>query len=50
MVNVYLWTVIVLWLFFTGVYFVAQAKENNGLQDVAWGAGFVVMAVFSYFY
>ena len=50
MLQVYLLTVIVLWVFFTIVFFIAQAKENNGLQDVAWGAGFVVVALFSYFY
>ena len=50
MLEVYLGTIIVLWIFFTVVFFIAQAKENNGLQDVAWGAGFVVVALFSYFY
>ena len=36
-------------IFFTIVFFIAQAKQNNGLQDVAWGAGFVVVALYSYF-
>lgn len=47
--QVYLGTIIALWVFFTIVFFIAQAKENNGLQDVAWGAGFIVVAVYSYF-
>ncbi|NLA54126.1 MAG: steroid 5-alpha reductase, partial [Clostridiales bacterium] len=50
MLNVYVGTAIALWVFFTIAFFVAQAKENNGLQDVAWGAGFAVAALFSYFY
>ena len=50
MSGIYLWTIIALWAFFTIAFFIAQAKENNGLQDVAWGAGFVVVALFSYFY
>ena len=50
MLNVYLWTAAALWIFFTIAFFIAQAKENNGLQDIAWGAGFVVAALFSYFY
>lgn len=37
MLNVYVGTAIALWVFFTIAFFVAQAKENNGLQDVAWG-------------
>lgn len=49
MLNIYIQTIILVWLFFSGAFFVAQAKENNGLQDVAWGAGFVVVALFTYF-
>lgn len=50
MLEIYLKTIFTLWLFFTGAFFVAQAKKNNGLQDVAWGMGFVVAAIFSYLY
>lgn len=50
MLSVYLGTIITLWVFFTIVFFIAQAKDNNGLQDVAWGAGFIVVALFSYFF
>lgn len=37
-------------MFFTIAFFIAQAKENNGLQDVAWGFGFVVVALYTYFF
>lgn len=50
MLNVYLGTIISLWVFFTIAFFVAQAKKNNGLQDIAWGLGFIVVAIFSYFF
>ena len=50
MISVYIGTVIALWVFFTIAFFIAQAKENNGLQDVAWGAGFIVVALYSYFF
>ncbi len=50
MLDIYLKTILALWLFFSGAFLIAQAKENNGLQDIAWGAGFVVAALFSYFY
>lgn len=50
MLDIYIKTIVALSLFFTGAFFVAQAKNNNGLQDVAWGMGFVVAALFSYLY
>ena len=50
MLNVYIGTIISLWVFFTIAFFIAQAKENNGLQDIAWGMGFIVVALFSYFF
>lgn len=50
MLKVYVGTIIALWVFFSIAFLIAQAKENNGLQDIAWGAGFVVVALFSYFY
>nr|WP_300004998.1 DUF1295 domain-containing protein [Tissierella sp.] len=49
MLNVYIGTIISLWVFFTIAFFIAQAKENNGLQDIAWGLGFVIAALYSYF-
>ena len=50
MLNVYVGTIIALWIFFTIAFFIAQAKENNGLQDIAWGLGFVVVALYSYLF
>lgn len=50
MLSVYLGALVALWIFFTIAFFIAQAKENNGLQDVAWGAGFIVAALYSYLF
>lgn len=50
MLKVYLGTIVALWVFFTLAFFIAQAKKNNGLQDIAWGMGFIVVALFSYFF
>lgn len=50
MLQTYLWTIFALWIFFSIAFVVAQIKENNGLQDVAWGLGFIVAAAFSYIY
>lgn len=46
--NNYLITLIVLFVYFNIVFVIAQAKKNNGLIDIAWGFGFVVVAVTSY--
>lgn len=34
-------------VFFVITFFIAQAKKNNGLIDIAWGAGFVFSALVS---
>lgn len=41
---------IVLFLFFVIFYIIAQIKKNNGLADMAWGLGFVVVAISSIVY
>jgi steroid 5-alpha reductase family enzyme len=38
---------LVLLLFFTLFFIIAQIKKNNGIADMAWGLGFVVVAVSS---
>jgi len=43
-----IWIPIVsLFIFFNLAFFIAQLKKNNGLADMAWGLGFVVVAVSS---
>ncbi len=49
MLSIYLKTAFVLWIFFTFAFIVGQIKQNNGLQDVFWGLGFVLAANYSYF-
>src|SRR5690554_3713470 len=44
----YLATLLVLFIYFNIVFAIAQSKRNNGLIDIAWGFGFVVVAVTSY--
>ncbi len=39
--------ILALFVFFNIAYVVAQIKKNNGLADMAWGLGFVVVAVTS---
>jgi len=37
--------IVALFVFFNLAYIVAQIKKNNGLADMAWGLGFVVVAI-----
>jgi len=39
--------IVILFAFFNLAFIVAQLKKNNGLADMAWGLGFVVVAVTS---
>jgi len=39
-----------LFVFFVIFFLIAQIKKNNGLADMAWGLGFVVVAVTSLIY
>lgn len=36
---------IILFLYFTVLFFIAQALHNNSIVDIAWGIGFVLVAV-----
>lgn len=47
--SVYVGTLILLLIFFSLVFLIAQSKKNNGLVDIAWGLGFVIVAVYSFF-
>jgi steroid 5-alpha reductase family enzyme len=38
---------IVLFVFFNIFFMIAQIKKNNGLADMAWGLGFIVIAISS---
>lgn len=40
---------IVLVCYFTGLFFWAQYLKNNSIVDIAWGLGFVILAVTGYF-
>ena len=39
--------ILALFIFFNIAFIVAQIKKNNGLADMAWGLGFVVVAITS---
>lgn len=45
-----LFNALVLLVFYVIFFFIAQAKKNNGIADMAWGLGFVVIAYSSLLY
>ena len=47
--NIYIEILLVLLAFFFVVFLIGQAKKNNGLVDIAWGLGFVIVGVYSFF-
>ena len=46
----FLINILVLLVFFITFFIIAQIKKNNGIADMAWGLGFVVVAVTSLIY
>jgi steroid 5-alpha reductase family enzyme len=46
----FLVNLIALFIFFNLFFIIAQVKKNNGLADMAWGLGFVVVALTSLIY
>ena len=41
------WSLIVILIYMVIVYIRAQKLQNNSIVDVAWGLGFVVLAIFN---
>jgi steroid 5-alpha reductase family enzyme len=48
--DMFITNAIVLLVFFTLFFVIAQVKKNNGLADMAWGLGFVITAISSAIY
>lgn len=46
----FLVNILVLFVFFVMFFIIAQVKKNNGIADMAWGLGFVVVAITSMIY
>ncbi|MBC1359419.1 DUF1295 domain-containing protein [Listeria booriae] len=41
---------LLLWIYFTIVFIWAQKLKNNSIVDLAWGPGFVIVAIYTYFW
>jgi steroid 5-alpha reductase family enzyme len=48
--SLFLVTGIALFIFFNIFFIIAQVKKNNGIADIAWGLGFVIVSVTSLIY
>ena len=46
----YLNSLLLLFVYFVLFFLLAQKKQNNGLVDIAWGLGFVVLAGYNYIF
>lgn len=47
--NIYISTALVIFIYFNGVFILAQIKKNNGIVDSFWGPGFLVVAAYTFF-
>ena len=47
MLSLILSTALVVLFFMTLVFFIAQIAEDNSLVDIAWGLGFVIVALYT---
>ena len=46
--NIYISTAIVIFIYFTLVFILAQVKKNNAIVDSFWGPGFLVVAAYTF--
>ncbi len=45
----YIYSILLLFCYFVLFFILAQKKQNNALVDIAWGLGFVILAIYNYF-
>ncbi|MFC1898257.1 DUF1295 domain-containing protein [Candidatus Cloacimonadota bacterium] len=48
--NIIICSAVEVLLFMSFVFTIAVIKKNNGIVDIAWGIGFVLVALFNFFY
>lgn len=49
-IQAYFQSALLIYLYMTSIFFVAQIKKNNSIVDVAWGIGFIIVTLFTFFY
>ena len=49
MLSIFLAPAVIVFFFMTFVFFLAQLQEDNSIVDIAWGLGFVIIAIYTFF-
>lgn len=47
--NIFLQAAILIFAYFLVLFVIGQVKKNNSIVDIGWGAGFVLIALYTYF-
>ncbi len=50
MLPTFLPSVILVFLFFTSFFIIAQIIKNNSIVDIGWGFGFILIALYTFFF
>lgn len=48
MISYFIEVAVLIWLFMTFAFLICSFKKNNGLVDIAWGAGFFLVTAFTF--
>jgi steroid 5-alpha reductase family enzyme len=43
--DLFLWSAVIIFVYFTIIFVIAQIKKNNSIVDMGWGTGFVLVAI-----
>ena len=43
--NLILFLTVLIWIYMSLAFVVATIRQNNGLADIAWGVGFILVAL-----
>ncbi len=50
MEKIILCSIVEVFLYMNLIFIIAVIKKNNGIVDIAWGLGFILVALFNFFY
>jgi len=50
MLNIFLPSIILIFIFFTVFFIIAQIIKNNSIVDIGWGLGFIVVTLYAFFF
>lgn len=48
-IKAYIYSTLIIFIYMTITFIVAQLKKNNGLADIAWEVDFLIIAFFTFF-